>query len=76
MINGTELVKENMLTYAGQVNQDRAIPDAKTGLKPIHQKILYEMYVDKINSKGKYHKNAKMVGQVIARFSEHGRRVA
>ena len=72
MINGAELVRYNMTEYAGQVNQDRAIPDAKTGLKPIHLKILYEMYVDKIHSKGKYHKNAKMVGQVIARYSEHG----
>ena len=67
-----ELTKSNMLDYAGAVNQSRAIPDARTGLKPIHRKILYEMYVDKISSKSKYKKNAYMVGQIIARFSEHG----
>lgn len=67
-----ELVKNNMLDYAGAVNQSRAIPDARTGLKPIHRKILYEMYVDKIRSNGKYKKCAYMVGQIIARFSEHG----
>jgi len=67
-----DLFKSNMLDYASAVNQSRAIPDARTGLKPIHRKILYEMYVDKIKSDGKYKKCAYMVGQIIARFSEHG----
>lgn len=67
-----ELFKSNMLEYAGAVNQSRAIPDSRTGLKPIHRKILYEMYADKIKSSGKYKKCAYMVGQIIARFSEHG----
>lgn len=61
-----------MLDYAEQVNIERAIPDAATGLKPIHRKILYEMWKDKVNSKSKYRKCAYMVGQIIARFSEHG----
>lgn len=67
-----ELVENNMLDYASAVNQSRAIPDARTGLKPIHRKILYEMYADKIKSDGKFKKCAYMVGQIIARFSEHG----
>lgn len=67
-----QLVKDNMLSYAGAVNQARAIPDSRTGLKPIHRKIVYEMYADKIKSSGKYKKCAYMVGQIIARFSEHG----
>lgn len=71
-MNATELLQENMLDYAGAVNQLRAIPDARTGLKPIHRKILYEMYADKIKNAGKYKKCAYMVGQIIARFSEHG----
>lgn len=66
------LFQNNMLSYAGAVNQSRALPDARTGLKPIHRKVLYEMYVDKIKSSGKYKKCAYMVGQIIARFSEHG----
>lgn len=72
MLEIAELTQSNMLDYASAVNQARAIPDARTGLKPIHRKILYEMYVDKITHKGKYKKNAYMVGQIIARFSEHG----
>lgn len=67
-----ELIENNMLDYAGAVNQSRAIPDARTGLKPIHRKVLYEFYADKIKSSGKFHKCAKMVGSIIARFSEHG----
>lgn len=67
-----ELTEQNMLSYAGAVNQSRAIPDARTGLKPIHRKIIYEMYADKIRNDGKYKKCAYMVGQIIARFSEHG----
>lgn len=67
-----ELTKSNMLDYSGAVNQSRAIPDARTGLKPIHRKIIYEMYADKVLSNSKYKKCAYMVGQIIARFSEHG----
>ena len=71
-MDAVNLIQENMLDYAGAVNQLRAIPDARTGLKPIHRKILYEMYMDKIRSSGKYKKCAYMTGQIIARFSEHG----
>ena len=71
-MDAVDLIQENMLDYAGAVNQLRAIPDARTGLKPIHRKILYEMYTDKIRSSGKYKKCAYMTGQIIARFSEHG----
>ena len=66
------VVAKNMDTYQRAVNQDRAIPDARTGLKPIHTKILWEMYADGIKSSGKYVKCAYMTGQVISRFSEHG----
>lgn len=71
-MDALNLIQDNMLDYAGAVNQLRAIPDARTGLKPIHRKILYEMYTDKIRSSGKYKKCAYMTGQIIARFSEHG----
>lgn len=67
-----DIFKNNMGEYAVAVNQFRAIPDARTGLKPIHKKILWEMYTDKIYHDGKYKKCAYMVGQVISRFSEHG----
>lgn len=72
-IDIVDLANTNLREYASSVNSSRAIPDSRTGLKPIHQKILYEMWVDGIHSDGKYNKCAKMVGQVISRFSEHGR---
>ena len=65
--------EDNILDYSAAVNQARAIPDARTGLKPIHRKILYEMFADKITSDKKFKKCAYMVGQIIARFSEHGK---
>lgn len=68
----TELCKYNIRDYSSAVNEARAIPDAATGLKPIHRKILYEMWADKITSKGKFKKCAYMVGQLISRFSPHG----
>lgn len=71
-IDIVELSNYNMRIYSEMANQMRAIPDARTGLKPIHQKILYEMWIDGIRSNKKYNKCAKMVGQVISRFSEHG----
>lgn len=67
-----QIWQDNILDYSAAVNQSRAIPDARTGLKPIHRKIVYEMYADKIGSSGKFKKCAYMVGQIIARFSEHG----
>lgn len=67
-----QIWEDNILSYSAAVNQSRAIPDARTGLKPIHRKILYEMYADKILSTKKFKKCAYMVGQIIARFSEHG----
>ena len=59
-----ELCKYNIKDYSSAVNEARAIPDAATGLKPIHRKILYEMWADKILSTGKFKKCAYMVGQI------------
>ena len=67
-----ELCKYNIRDYSQAVNEERAIPDARTGLKPIHTKILYEMFVDKVVNAGKFKKCAYMVGQLISRFTPHG----
>ena len=67
-----QIFKDNMREYSEAVNCARAIPDSRTGLKPIHKKILWEMYTDGVYHNHKYRKCAYMVGQVISRFSEHG----
>ena len=67
-----ELCKYNIRDYSQAVNEERAIPDARTGLKPIHTKILYEMFIDKVINAGKFKKCAYMVGQLISRFTPHG----
>lgn len=67
----TELGR-NFLSYAAAVNSDRAIPDAKTGLKPVAQRILYTMEDEGTKSSKPHKKCAKTVGSVMGRFHPHG----
>ena len=70
-----DLVNElglNFIEYAVAVNSDRAIPDAKSGLKPVAKRILYGAY-DCGFSSGKPHvKCANIVGNVMAEWHPHG----
>lgn len=63
---------QNFINYAVGVNGDRAIPDSRTGLKPVHQRIMYIME-DEGNVSSKPHKKcAKIVGSVMGRVHPHG----
>ena len=62
----------NFLLYAAAVNSDRAIPDAKTGLKPVHQRILFIMEDEGVSSSKPHRKSAKTVGSVMGRVHPHG----
>lgn len=70
-----DLVKElgqNFIEYAVAVNSDRAIPDSKSGLKPVAKRILYGTF-DQGYSSGKPHvKCANIVGNVMADWHPHG----
>ena len=71
----SDIVKElgtNFIEYAVAVNTDRAIPDAKSGLKPVAKRILYDAYVSGFSSSKKYVKCALMVGDTMGRFHPHG----
>ncbi|MEC2076683.1 DNA topoisomerase IV subunit A [Metabacillus fastidiosus] len=58
--------------YSKYIIQDRALPDARDGLKPVQRRILYAMHVDgNTNEKG-YRKSAKTVGNVIGNYHPHG----
>ena len=73
MVN--DIVKElgtNFIEYAVAVNTDRAIPDAKSGLKPVAKRILYDAYVSGFASSKPYVKCALMVGDTMGRFHPHG----
>ena len=58
--------------YAKEVILDRAIPDARDGLKPVHRRILYAMHEDGITSDKPYRKCANTVGSVLGRYHPHG----
>lgn len=60
------------LNYAMSVITDRALPDIRDGLKPVHRRILYSMYDQKINYNTPYKKSARTVGDVLARTHPHG----
>ena len=76
MNNSTsELVNElsqNFIEYAVAVNSDRAIPDAKCGLKPVARRILYGAYVEGRSSNKPHVKCARIVGDVMGSFHPHG----
>lgn len=63
---------QNFINYATAVNGDRAIPESKTGLKPVHQRILFIMEDEKVSSSKPHKKCAKVVGSVMGRVHPHG----
>lgn len=65
-------VKKSFIDYAMSVIVDRALPDVRDGLKPVHRRVLYDMYDLKIWSHGQTKKSARVVGDVIGRFHPHG----
>lgn len=70
-----ELIHElgcNFINYAMAVNTDRSIPDSRTGLKPVHKRILYCALMDGNTSDKKYVKCANNVGNMLAYWHPHG----
>ena len=58
--------------YSKYIIQDRALPDARDGLKPVQRRILYAMYEDGNTWDKGYRKSAKTVGLVIGNYHPHG----
>ncbi|MBB3905752.1 DNA topoisomerase IV subunit A [Anoxybacteroides rupiense] len=58
--------------YSKYIIQERALPDARDGLKPVQRRILYAMYVDGNTADKGFRKAAKTVGNVIGNFHPHG----
>ena len=63
---------QNFINYSFGVNGARAIPDAKTGLKPVATRIMYIMEDEGTNSSKPHRKSAKTVGSVMGRVHPHG----
>lgn len=67
-----QILSKNLFGYQKAVNEDRAVPDSRTGLKPVHTRILYGCYVGGYLSNKEYKKSARIVGDVIGKFHPHG----
>lgn len=65
-------MQESYLDYAMSVIVQRALPDVRDGLKPVHRRILYAMHAMGLRSGGKTTKSAKVVGEVLGKFHPHG----
>ena len=68
----TQELSTNFIEYAAAVNSDRAIPDAKSGLKPVAKRILWSAYEEGRTSSKPHVKAARIVGDVMGRYHPHG----
>lgn len=67
-----EEMKSSFLAYSMSVIIQRALPDVRDGLKPVHRRILYTMYEDGLTPEKKYLKCATTVGDCLGRYHPHG----
>jgi len=68
----SEEMRESYLAYAMSVITQRALPDVRDGLKPVHRRILYTMHKMGLASNAKFRKSAAVVGDVLGKYHPHG----
>ena len=68
----TSEMKESFIDYAMSVITDRALPDVRDGLKPVHRRILFAMNEIGLNASAKTKKSATIVGDVLGKYHPHG----
>ncbi|WP_430785729.1 DNA topoisomerase IV subunit A [Virgibacillus flavescens] len=67
-----EVIGDRFGRYSKYIIQERALPDARDGLKPVQRRILYAMYEDRNTHDNNFRKSAKTVGTVIGNYHPHG----
>ncbi|RWR08610.1 DNA topoisomerase IV subunit A [Siminovitchia fortis] len=67
-----EVLGDRFGRYSKYIIQDRALPDARDGLKPVQRRILYAMHTDGNTADKGFRKSAKTVGNVIGNYHPHG----
>src|SRR6202165_1667237 len=67
-----DALEERYLAYALSTIMNRALPDARDGLKPVHRRILYGMGLLRLDPGATFKKSAKIVGDVMGNFHPHG----
>ncbi len=65
-------MEESFIDYAMSVITDRALPDVRDGLKPVHRRILYAMHTMGLTASAKTRKSASVVGEVLGNYHPHG----
>ena len=65
-------MRESYLAYAMSVIVDRALPDVRDGMKPVHRRVIYAMYDGGYRPDRGYSKCARVVGEVMGKFHPHG----
>lgn len=67
-----EVIGDRFGRYSKYIIQDRALPDARDGLKPVQRRILYAMHEERNTHDRNFRKSAKTVGTVIGNYHPHG----
>ncbi len=65
-------MERSFLEYAMSVIVQRALPDARDGLKPVHRRILYTMHIQNYRPDRPHVKCAKVIGETMSKFHPHG----
>ena len=66
------VMEDSFLRYSMSVIIERALPDVRDGLKPVHRRILYSMHQNGNRSNAKFVKSARIVGDVMGKYHPHG----
>ena len=67
-----KILREKYLSYAISTIISRSLPDVRDGLKPVHRRIIYSMYLLKLFNSSPPKKSARIVGDVMGKFHPHG----
>jgi DNA gyrase subunit A len=67
-----DVMEDSFLRYSMSVIIDRALPDVRDGMKPVHRRILYSMGEQNLRPGGRFLKSARIVGDVMGKYHPHG----
>lgn len=67
-----DVMEDSFLRYSMSVIVERALPDVRDGLKPVHRRILYSMNQNGNRSNAKFVKSARIIGDVMGKYHPHG----
>ncbi|MDX9915436.1 MAG: DNA topoisomerase (ATP-hydrolyzing) subunit A [Sphaerochaeta sp.] len=72
LVDVSKEMRTSYLNYAMSVIVSRALPDVRDGLKPVHRRILYDMFEMGLKASSSYKKSARIVGDVLGKYHPHG----